>query len=135
MNKLLVAALALTFSACAANPSVHGSTPQSYRPKGEDAPLQVESRLIHKTNLLDDDYAVLFRIDNSTVLGFQLDKSGNGSLSCDKTVDGENGLYFCHPHNGHKIGASCNGSTTNRILTGANCSFTYDNEIAANFRF
>lgn len=136
MKKLLIALTCLSFVGCAANPAVYGTVKQNYRPKGEDKPLSIESRLIVKQNLLDKDYAVIFRLNETTQLGFNLSKAGNGELSCTIEIEDSNeGQYFCKPHNGHKIGASCIGSTANGRFASTQCAFTYDDEIAANFKF
>jgi len=133
MKKLLIALTCLSFVGCAANPAVYGTVKQNYRPKGEDKPLSIESRLIVKQNLLDKDFAVLFKLDNDVQLWFNLDQHGNGSLSC--TTPQDDPLYSCKPYNGHKIGASCIGSTANGRFASTQCAFTYDDEIAANFKF
>ncbi|GEM_PF-2078717 len=135
MKKLLIALTCLSFAGCASNPAVYDSTSQNYRPKGQDLPLQIKGRLIHQKNLLSSDYAVVFTVDNEFSLGFQLDNSGNGSMSCTSAIESENGQTVCHPHNNNPIGANCIGSTVNGKLAGAQCTFTYNNEIAANFKF
>lgn len=135
MKKLLIALTCLSFTACAANPAVYQATKQNYRPIGESKKVEIEARLVHKKNLLDDDYAVLFKIDGEMFLYFQLTKNGNGSLSCTKEIKSPDGLYDCNPHNGKPIGANCTGSTANGRLISTQCAFTYDNEIAANFSF
>lgn len=134
MNKLLTALMLLALSGCAA--VAIPTTSQNYRAKGNDEQLKITGKLIYKKNLLIDDYAVLFNIDNDQALAFQLDNNGNGSLSCTKPVnDDKQGQFYCYPHKGNKIGATCNGSTVNGILASSLCTFTYNNEIAANFKF
>jgi len=135
MKKLLIALTCLSFAGCAANPAVYGTVKQNYRPKGEDKPLSIESRLVVKQNLLDKDFAVLFNVDNKMQLAFNLDQQGNGSLSCTTPQSDTKGGFMCEPHNGHKIGASCIGSTANGRFASTQCAFTYDDEIAANFKF
>ncbi len=135
MKKLLIALACISFAGCAANPSLHKSTSQNYRPQGETNTIKLDAQLVHKKNLLTDDYAVIFYVNEKNHLFFQLDNGGNGSLSCDADKQDPNHLYHCVTYNGHKIGATCNGSTVNGMLSSANCSFTYDNEIAANFKF
>lgn len=135
MKNLFIAFTCLAFTGCAANPAVYQSTAQNYRPKGEEKQLNINGRLVHKKNLLNDEYAAVFSINSQYAIGFQLDRSGNGSLSCTDDIEGEKGLYACHPHNGKPIGANCVGSTANGRLISTQCAFTYDNEIAANFKF
>lgn len=140
MKNLLIAFTCLALTACAANPSYHKSTHQNYRPQGETNTLKLDAALVHKKNLVTDDYAVMFVINDKTHLYFQLDNGGNGSLSCTDKIGSlgskeSPSQQLCEPHNGHKLGANCTGSTTNGTLTRAQCSFTYDNEIAANFSF
>jgi len=140
MKKLLIALACISFAGCAANPSFHKSTSQNYRPQGETNTIKLDAALTHKKNLLTDDYAVMFVINDKTHLYFQLDNAGNGSLSCNEKIGSlgskeSPSQFMCEPYNGHKVGANCNGSTVNGMLSSANCSFTYDNEIAANFRF
>jgi len=135
MKKLLIALTCLSFVGCAANPAVYKSTSQNYRPKGESSTIKIDAQLAVKQNLLNKDYAAVFYINNTNQLFFQLDQAGNGSLSCDKDTQDPNHLYHCITHNGHKIGASCMGSTANGRLASTQCAFTYDDEIAANFKF
>lgn len=137
MKNLIIAFSLITLSACAANPAFVKSTSQNYRPKGEGNTLKIDSTIAVKQNLLDKDYAVTFYINENLNLFFQLDKSGNGSLSCEsvKGTTQAPTFFYCSPHNGHKIGANCIGSTVNGNLSTTQCAFTYDDEIAANFRF
>jgi hypothetical protein len=135
MKKLFIALCLISLVGCAANPAIYHSTTQNYRPKGEDNQLNINGRLVHKKNLVSDEYAVVFDINAKYSLGFQLDNAGNGSLSCTTDIKGANGTYDCHPHNGKPIGANCIGSTTNGKLTGAQCAFVYNGENAANFKF
>lgn len=136
MKNLIIAFSLITLSACAANPASYGSVKQNYRPKGEDKTITIESRLIVKKNLLDNDYAVVFKVDENYQLGFNLNQNGDGGLSCITNIeDSKDGKYLCKPHNGHKIGANCVGSTANGNFASTQCSFLYDDEIAANFKF
>lgn len=115
---------------------VFKSAPQSYRAIGETQKLNIDARLVKQNNLINSDYGVVFTIDNEPYLFFQLSKNGTGSLSCsDKDIQDEKGLYKCTPHNNNPIGANCIGSTRNGSLVSAQCTFTYNNEIAANFNF
>lgn len=135
MKNLIFPLLAFFLSSCAANPAVYQSTAQNYRPKGDDQQLNINGRLVHKKNLLDDDYAVVFSVNSKYALGFQLDSSGNGALSCNSDIESDKGSFACHPQNGKPIGANCLGSTVNGKLSSVQCSFSYDNETAANFKF
>lgn len=137
MKKIISLLIATTLTACAANPAVYKSTSQNYRAAGNDKTVKLDASIAIKQNLLDKDYAVTFFVNENPALFFQLDKGGNGSLSCE-TLKGKKEsptLLYCEPFNGHKIGATCNGSTANGNLISSNCSFTFDNEIAANFKF
>lgn len=135
MKNLIIAFSLITISACAANPATLNSVSQNYRPKNSDKQIQIDSQLIVKQNLLDKDYAVIFYVNKINHLFFNLDKNGSGSLSCDKNLQDEKKLFHCITHDGHKIGANCIGSTVNGNLSSTQCAFTYDDEIAANFRF
>lgn len=135
MKNLLIAFTCLAFTGCA--PAYYKSTPQNYRPLGEKSTIKIDGGLVHQKNLLSDDFAVVFKINDETPLFFQLDRGGNGSLSCTSETGSKvsPSLFYCTPHNGKPIGANCIGSTANGRLISTQCSFTYDNEIAANFKF
>ncbi len=137
MKNLIIAFSLITLSACAANPAYVKSTSQNYRPKGEDKIIKIDSTIAIKQNLLDKEFAITFYINEYPSLFYQLDKNGNGSLSCVATKGSTESptLFYCNPHNGHKIGANCVGSTANGNFASTQCSFLYDDEIAANFKF
>lgn len=131
MRYLLILFVFLT--ACSSNPTLHNSTSQNYRPKGAEDQIRIDASIARKAGMLNTEYAAIFQIDGKPALFFQLDKSGNGSFSCNTDTTSDKDLYHCYPHDGNKIGAQCIGSTLNRKLKQVHCTFTYDNEIAANF--
>lgn len=133
MKNTTIALILLALTGCAT--TAYPTASQNYRAKGSDEQIKVTSKFLHKSNIATDDYAVLFNIDDQPALAFQLDRAGNGSFSCDKPVKDEVESYYCYPHKGNKIGGQCVGSTTNGKVSSAYCTFTYNGEQAANFKF
>lgn len=135
MKKTTIALILLALTGCAT--TAYPTASQNYRQKGSDEQIKITSKFLHESKFVSDEYAVLFNIDDQPALAFQLDNGGNGSFSCDKQVKDESkdNAHYCYPHNGNKIGGQCISSTTNGKVSSAYCTFTYNGEQAANFKF
>lgn len=129
MRFLPVIAAALSLTACAPRYAV--SHVQDYRPKGQDDKVSIQGALKVDPELFSDDYGFMVRLDGVTSLALNLDRDGNGELSCKAGQDDK----YCKAPPAHDLSASCTGSEKNRRTARITCFVFLDGERAATFTF
>jgi hypothetical protein len=124
---LLITAAMLT--ACAPRYAV--SHVQDYRPKGQNEKLSIQGSIkIDPAHMLTE-YAFMARVDNVTRIALNLDRKGNGEISCKAGEE----TQYCKALPDRSLGASCTGSTENGRVSRVTCFVFVDDERAATFAF